>query len=679
MLPIRPIEAALAAFREEMRPFPGRAARSARMALVVVLVVAASMTLQTPETAVSCYLVFFAAKEDAASTVLQSLKLIFGALFGIAFGLLFLMVSADEPIVRLGLMAFFSFLGMFFAHASKLGPIAATVGFVLALAVTLFDIVPIPELLTRGLVWMWWIVAMPMMILLAVDAAAGTRAAAQIRNRLAERLAAIARLLGEPTVEARHRLEELLAEGDAAARERIRAGRILASIHAEEADRLGRLLELSYRLGAVAGSQIEGAVAHPALAARVAAAAARLAGEAPVARPAEETAEHGLLAETLGRIVERIETHLDPQASSEGAPAVPKEPFLAADAFSDPIHVRFALKTTLAAMICYGFYTATDWFGIHTALVTCYFVALSSLGETIHKLMLRIVGALIGAGLGVASIVFVMPHMEDLGHLMLLVGAVSFFAAWISNGSSRVSYMGWQIALAFFLCVLHGHGPSFDLVVARDRVLGIVLGNLVMSAVFTTVWPVGVAEAARRSLGRATSALAALAADHGREPATHLVEQFERLLGEARRVLAMRLFEPRSVALDGAGLTALGRGLGRLEHLSDPILLLRSADGDAAAGDLVPEGFVAAERTRLDGAADFLTRLGSAMDSDGRALPVDAPASATEAALASLAERTPPPSALIEASERLRLVAAIEERERILATAFRSIEDARAP
>jgi len=678
MFPIRPIETLLQAFREEMRPYPGRAGRSARMAIVVVLVTVASMMLQTPETAVSCYLVFFAAKEDAASTVLQSLKLIFGALVGIGLGLVFLMVSADEPVLRLALMVVFSFGGMFFAHASKLGPIASTIGFVLALAVTLFDIVPAPELLTRGLVWMWAVVAMPMAILLAVDAVAGTRAEAHLRDRLAERLGAIAELLRAPTVETRLRVEDLLAEGDAAARERIKAGRILSTIGADDVARLSRLLDLTYRLGAVTAAQIEGAVAHPVSAARVAATARAVIGAAPAPVAASATAETGLLAETLDRLVGQIETAIVAERVAPPAPA-PKEPFLAADAFSDPIHVRFALKTTLAAMICYGFYTATDWFGIHTALVTCYFVALSSLGETIHKLMLRIVGTLIGAGLGVFAILVLMPRMDDVGQLALLVGAVSFFAAWVSNGSPRVSYMGWQIALAFFLCVLHGHGPGFDLVVARDRVLGILLGNVVMSAVFTVVWPVGVAEAARRTLGRATTALAALAADHGREPATHLIEAFERLLGEARRVLALRLFEPRAVAMDGAGLAALGRGLGRLEHLADPILLLRSAEGDAAAGDLLPDGFAAAERARLDLAAGFLTRLGSAMDAEGRELPTEVGESPSDAALAALSERELPVSALVESSERLRLVAAIEERERILAAAFRSIEDARGP
>ena len=153
--------------------------------------------------------------------------------------------------------------------------------------------------------------------------------------------------------------------------------------------------------------------------------------------------------------------------------------------------MRFALKTTFAAFACYFFYTSLDWFGIHTAMVTCYFVALGSVGETIHKLTLRIVGCLIGAGLGIATILFVMPYMTDIGHLALVVGAVSFFAAWIAVGSDRISYMGWQIALAFSLCTLNSFGPSYDLVTARDRIIGIVIGNLVMSVVFSTHLAVG--------------------------------------------------------------------------------------------------------------------------------------------------------------------------------------------
>ena len=82
------------------------------------------------------------------------------------------------------------------------------------------------------------------------------------------------------------------------------------------------------------------------------------------------------------------------------------------DAFTNPAHVRFALKVTLAAMFCYVLYSAIDWFGIHTAFITCVFIALESTGRTLHKGVLRAVGCIIGGLLALFSIIFLIPHME---------------------------------------------------------------------------------------------------------------------------------------------------------------------------------------------------------------------------------------------------------------------------
>ncbi|MEG9438565.1 FUSC family protein, partial [Edaphobacter sp. HDX4] len=73
----------------------------------------------------------------------------------------------------------------------------------------------------------------------------------------------------------------------------------------------------------------------------------------------------------------------------------------------------------------------------------------------------------------------------------VFVGA--FIGAWIAAGSPRVSYAGLQFAFAYFLCVIQGSSPSFNMVVARDRVIGIFLGILVSYLISTRLWPASIA------------------------------------------------------------------------------------------------------------------------------------------------------------------------------------------
>jgi multidrug resistance protein MdtO len=174
------------------------------------------------------------------------------------------------------------------------------------------------------------------------------------------------------------------------------------------------------------------------------------------------------------------------------------------DALSNPAHWQFALKTTLAIMIVYSVYTMLDWPGLLTSIVTVFFVALGSVGETVHKLTLRISGAIIGGLIAGLSIVFVLPHFDDIGQLCLLTAVVAVFAGWIATSSERLSYAGMQIALAFFMGILQTYSPATDLTVLRDRVVGILLGNVVMTLVFSVLWP---ESAVTRLRGALTDAL----------------------------------------------------------------------------------------------------------------------------------------------------------------------------
>lgn len=159
------------------------------------------------------------------------------------------------------------------------------------------------------------------------------------------------------------------------------------------------------------------------------------------------------------------------------------------DAFTNPAHVHFALKVTLGAMFCYILYSAIDWSGIHTAFITCTFIALESTEATLYKGALRIIGCVIGGALALFSIVFLIPHMETIASLVVLVACVSAIAGWVTTGSQRISYAGLQIAFAFFLSVFQGFAPDTDLDKVRDRVVGILLGLLVTAFVFRYIWP----------------------------------------------------------------------------------------------------------------------------------------------------------------------------------------------
>jgi multidrug resistance protein MdtO len=242
------------------------------------------------------------------------------------------------------------------------------------------------------------------------------------------------------------------------------------------------------------------------------------------------------------------------------APAAqPAEPFLSPDAWRNPEHVRYAVKTTAAALICYLIYSALDWQDIHTAMITCYVAALGSVAQTTQKLMLRIIGCLIGAAMGVGAILFLIPHMSSVGSLMLLVFAGSFVAAWVAVGSERVAYAGVQIALAFLMTVLQGFGPSIDMSVALDRVIGILLGNVVLYVVFTQLWPVSVGHRVRGDLGLALQGLARMArlGEGGRDKAVAEASVVAGRLAGVRSALGLTALEPRGLRLDSERLREL--------------------------------------------------------------------------------------------------------------------------
>ncbi len=173
--------------------------------------------------------------------------------------------------------------------------------------------------------------------------------------------------------------------------------------------------------------------------------------------------------------------------------------------------IIFSIRAGMAATISYVVYEGLAWPGISTAVWTALLVSQSTVGASVQKAILRFAGACVGGLLGLGTILWLMPNMDSLGPFLIVVAVCCGIAAYVTAGSARISYVGIQIGLAFALAVLNDPMPTIDLVPARDRVIGVLVGVGVWAFVNGLTDPLLARMAMRRSLAATLRSLAGLA------------------------------------------------------------------------------------------------------------------------------------------------------------------------
>jgi multidrug resistance protein MdtO len=486
-----------------LAPSPERLARSLEISIACMLVVLISMTFEIPDPATSTYLIFFAAKEDAGRNIVMSIVLIVVVTIVVALAFGLALLSLNSPEGRILIIAAVAFVAFFLGTASKLEPLASTMGLIIAYALDLFGSSPFGEVTTRGLLYAWLFVATPMAVFLAYNVFFGRRPDILISQTVAERLKTASRVLRRRNDMTTEQLEKSLQGGNAELLEMLKMVGLLRFRSSDSVGRLRALIVLSYNLVmtvSAAESEDDAGMMVTDVVLRI----EKLTTAVERMRPPSHLSlhEHGSerpaavrgFEDQIVTLVASMENvvfgGIVPEVVPHAVPIERKSGFFAADAFSNPDHVRFAAKGATAVMVCYLTFTLLDWPGIHTAMLTCFIVGLTTIGETLQKLSLRIVGCCAGAALGTLSIVYILPHTTSISSLLLLIGLVTLPTAWIAVGKPTVSYIGFQVAFALYLCILQGDAPKFDLTIARDRTIGILFGNIVIYLIFTRVFPV---------------------------------------------------------------------------------------------------------------------------------------------------------------------------------------------
>lgn len=525
---------------DELRPYPGRWAIMSRMIVSATLTMILIMTFRLPGAAIAGYYTLLLARQSPVETLRGAATVIAGYLLAGAYCMLGIWLFVDYPLTHFLWVVTSLFLCFFVIKVVTNYVAAAAFAFMITIVLPLWD-TPAPiGVLVIGTLWATGSVSVGLVVTVLVEylfAAFGS--SDELTSGITDRLAAASRFF---------RAEA--GEDDGAKEEAARSVSRLAMVGVSRLRRLALSSPDATRRSTVVslvGRLIDMAATYPQLSADASRAqsahlrslADRLDSlqqhlghrnrsspkqdEAAPPAPADHSSHDPLLTE-LERVTQFLEISSDERAS-ETLPADPipvSTPRLfVRDALTNPEHLMYALYGCLAASICYIIINAIAWRGISTALATCVITALSSVGSSRQKQVLRLAGATVGGVVfGIGAQVFILPSLDSIGGFAILFAAVTAFAAWFATASPRLSYFGLQVALAFYLINLQEFYPQTNLAIARDRVMGILLGLAMMWFVFDTLASRPAAEVMRELFATNLKLLAELAQPwkHGKPP-----------------------------------------------------------------------------------------------------------------------------------------------------------------
>ena len=476
----------------ELRDAPGRANYTLRLTLSCAVLIVLFMTLHIPFLAVALIVVFYVSQPNVLMIKLVSVVFVLTVSVALGGVLLIIKWTYDYPLIRLVASVILFFCAIYLMRVlGKLGLAFFVVALAVIYAQTFPSMTSQSEILVRLLLWLWVAINTAILVTLLVNACFQQAFPGyQFKARLVVMLRQTARRLSQPddgtppptVTEIAGQFNQLRSLYQQAARA---TPEIAASPQAWQS-LMAAALSCSHLT-----ALLQPGDDHPDARRRIASQLNALADNLPAAaevqplivpRDGANSAILQEIAEVLARLA-RGETIPLPQGEVE------KAPLLLPDAWSNPAYLHFALKTLLATLLCYVFYTAADWQGIHTIMLSCVIVAQPGLGTTMQKTWLRIGGALLATLIALLLIVFVQPWTDSLSGLLAMTLPVLALAAWIAAGSERIAYAGIQIGFTFALAFLSWFGPLSNLTELRDRVIGILLGVLVSSIVHLYLWP----------------------------------------------------------------------------------------------------------------------------------------------------------------------------------------------
>ena len=477
----------------ELAPHPGRLQETIRITVAALLVAAVMLTFRMPYLFAGPYLTFILSQRDTMLTRATAIASVLMAAIASILVYAVALLAWNVAWLRVSLLALVFFMGFFLMRTTAqpmilLGPLV-----IFSLFAYAFDTVPFPNDLLNQLGWIWAIFGLLYVATFLTQWLFGAPTALEVFRTQMRRALAAAELtclrlaFGHAPAEAAISSEE---SHDASARLKLLGATKV--LRPDETARCAALLQgaigVSQLTARASGVATRGEERSSLLAVAAWIRQLRLRVSYAVKKFPWTIRQISLGAESGWRdAIEPLFRAGSALLVPESTPAKERQKgsFLAADWSTNPVYTSFALRATLATMGCYVLMSLADWTEIHTCMITCVVTALVVAEEREHKQRLRLGGVILGGLYGLVAVVFLIPRFDSLMGLLIVLGLGAAMAAWLSTGTKRLAYAGWQMGIAIFMTILQKPHPVTELDVIWSRFVGIVFGVIAMRLVFS--------------------------------------------------------------------------------------------------------------------------------------------------------------------------------------------------
>lgn len=507
----------LADWREDLQAGPGRVKRSLRIVFATTIVLVAMMVLQVPNVAYALYVILLVSNENPALSLRTGAAALVTVALALAISLSIVIVTDNDPLARVVTLAAMTFFAGMITTVTTVPALGPTFGLIVGVAIHSWESQAPADKVMKSDLWLLGAFATGIAGAVVTSYLFSMRSPAdQLAGQLRLRylaLAAMFRAYAEDDATEHQRrtaaqsVSRLAAEGHRGMLElhrqivdrNLSSGSLPAAVQ-HHIIAIAELMDYSAAFGLQAQCPDEDLQSRCEVIAKQCAYLARELRS----NPEIPSKDGGTVPRTHLERVEAILSSLESITTETGKvrrfEALPSRhvPLLIPGAGSNIANVAFAFKISLCATICYLIYHAIDWPGISTSVTTVMITGLVTTGAMKQKLTFRLLGATVGGlVLGLGAEVSLFPFIDSITALVVVVSVVAFLAGWIGAGP-RFSYVGIQIAFAFYLVSLSGFTTPTELAPARDRLVGIMLAVIVMWFVFDQIWPVRTTTEMRR-------------------------------------------------------------------------------------------------------------------------------------------------------------------------------------